>query len=276
MIRGLGRALSRFSARYVPDPFVIALLLTAVTFALAWGLTGTQPLDLLGQWGGRLAGDALTSAEGGVWRLLAFGMQMCLILVTGFALADSGPVRRLIGALARQPRTQGQAITVTAVTAMLAAWLNWGLGLIVGALLAREVARSARARGVSVHYPLLGAAGYTGLMVWHGGLSGTAPFKVTQAKDVAELLPGAGVDVIPLTQTILSPLNLTVSALLLVAVPVLLTRLSPPEGERVPFDPAAVPAEEPAPPDDRTGPAAWLERSPLLSWGLGLLALIYL
>lgn len=275
MIRSLGERFSRVAERWVPDPFAIALALTVVTFGLAWAITGTDPLRLLGFWGGRLEGDTVTPAESGLWRLIAFGMQMCLILVTGYALASTTAVRALINRIARLPRSNASAIAITAVTAMLAAWINWGLGLIVGALVARDVGRNALERGVKVHYPLIGAAGYTGLMVWHGGLSGTAPFKVTQAKDIAELLPGVQVAPIGLDQTVFSLLNLAVSLALLIAVPLILIRLAPPEDRRVPFDPALLPAEE-APPAPRGGPAGWLEGSRLLAWLIGFAALGYL
>ncbi|MCB9536312.1 MAG: short-chain fatty acid transporter [Myxococcales bacterium] len=275
-MRRLGHALSGFSARWVPDPFAIALALTLITFALAWGLTDHGPAALLGQWGGRLVGGELTGAELGFWRLLAFGMQMCLILVTGFALASTRAARAAIRWLADRPQTPGQAITLTALVAMAAAYVNWGLGLIVGALLARDVARSARRRGVHVHYPLLGAAGYTGLMVWHGGLSGTAPFKVTQAKDIAELLPGVGVGAIPLDQTVLGPLNLCIVALTLVLVPLVLTRLHPRAEDVRPIADGEGGDDEAPPPSDGEGPAAALEGSRLLAWVLGGAALIYL
>lgn len=275
MIRGLGERFARVAGRWVPDPFAIALALTVVTFGLAWAVTGTDPMTLLGFWGGRLNGDAVTPKETGLWRLIAFGMQMCLILVTGYALASTAAVRWVIDRIANLPRSNAGAIAVTAVTAMLAAWINWGLGLIVGALVARDVARTAHARGIPVHYPLVGAAGYTGLMVWHGGLSGTAPFKVTQAKDIAELLPGVEVAPIGLDQTVFSLLNLSVSVALLVAVPLILIRLSPAEDRMVPFDPAQVPVED-DPPPPREGPAGWLENSRLLAWLIGFAALWYL
>jgi short-chain fatty acids transporter len=274
-LRALGALFSRIAARWVPDPFAIALALTVLTFGLAWLITGTDPMTLLGAWGGRLDGSTVTAKETGIWRLIAFAMQMCLILVTGYALASAAAVRWIITRLAGLPRSNTGAIVVTALTAMGAAWINWGLGLIVGALVAREVARTARERGIPVHYPLIGAAGYTGLMVWHGGLSGTAPFKVTQGKDIAELLPGVQMDVIGLDATVFSGLNLIVSVALLILVPFILVRMSPPVDEMVPFDPAQVPPEEPEP-EPRSGPAGALENSRLLAWGIGAGLLVYL
>ncbi|MCB9521855.1 MAG: short-chain fatty acid transporter [Myxococcales bacterium] len=276
-MQALGQALTRLSTRWVPDPFALAILLTLLTLALAWGLTGHDPLTLLGHWGGRLDGDRLLPGEQGFWKLLAFGMQMCLILVTGFALASTRAARVATRWLADRPQTGRQAVAMTAVIAMLAALVNWGLGLIVGALMARDVGRSCQRRGVPVHYPLVAAAGYTGLMVWHGGLSGTGPFKVTQAKDIAELLPGSGLDPIPLTDTVLSSLNLGLNAALLIWVPLLLTRLVPKAPEALEALPEAM-LEVDAPPAEAppAGPAERLERAPWLAWLAGGLVLVYL
>jgi short-chain fatty acids transporter len=148
---------------------------------------------------------------------------------------------------------------------MVAALLNWGLGLIVGAILAREIARSARRRGVRIHYPLVVAAGYTGLLIWHGGLSGSAPVSVATPGHPLESLMG----VIPVRETLLSPLNLTVTLFLLVAVPTLLALMAPARDEdleEAPADEAAPPA---APTRERT-PATALEDSRLL---VGLIVL---
>ncbi len=278
MIRALGDKLSRFSSRWVPDPFVIALALTLFTLGLCMASTGKGLLELLGNWGGRLQQGKLLAGEKGLFKLLAFGMQMCLILVTGHALASSKPVRKLIDRVAHLPRTASQAVCLTAVVAMTTALLNWGLGLIVGALLARNVARAAKKRGLAVHYPILGAAGYSGLMVWHGGLSGSAPLTVTQSKDLATILGRADVAPIGLGETVLSPLNFTVNGLLLVAVPLLLSLMLPRDDDRIvqitDEQAAEAPPSDPSPSEPT--PAERLERSPVLSWLIAAMALAYL
>ena len=277
MIRRLGDVLSKLAGRYMPEPFTIALALTLVTFVVAAISTPNGVMDLLGFWGGRLDGETVVAKEKGFWMLIAFAMQMCLILVTGFALASTPLAKRAIAWLAERPRSGNQAIAGTAVIAMFAAYINWGLGLIVGALLARDMARACRRQGIPVHYPLLGAAGYSGLMVWHGGFSGSAPFKVTQAKDVAELLPGLDIGVISLEQTVLSPLNLTIALLMFVLVPLILIRMSPAAEAVRPIEPGqgGTEAEDDDADYERT-PAAAMERSPILAWVLGGAALVYL
>jgi short-chain fatty acids transporter len=240
MISDLGFRISAFFRRWMPDPFVLAILLTALTalLALFFGFS-TGPDDprpsfperavrLLDAW----------RADDGLWRFLAFGMQMCLILVTGYALAASRPVQRTIAVLADLPRSTAGAAAIVALAASLTAIVNWGMGLIVGALLAREAGRSLDRRAIAAHYPLLAAAGYTGLLVWHGGLSGSAPLSMTTLEGASKVIPptalnaleGAG---LPLSQTIFSPLNLFVTLGLVAIIPILLSRLAPRAGQPV-------------------------------------------
>ncbi|MEC8560294.1 MAG: TIGR00366 family protein, partial [Planctomycetota bacterium] len=153
MIGRLGLLLSRTIGRFTPDPFVLALGLTILTavLALVFGFRERGPdeaapvVQLFDAWWN----------DRGIWKFLLFGMQMCLILVTGFALATSGPVRRIIDRLAAVPRGTGSAAALVALIAMLVGLVNWGLGLIVGALLAHGCAGSLSRRGIRVHYPLV-------------------------------------------------------------------------------------------------------------------------
>jgi short-chain fatty acids transporter len=229
MIRRLGAWCDRIAHEYVPDPFIFAALLTFLTLILGVVLAGQTPLAMIGHWGR------------GLWELLEFGMQMALVLVTGHALAASPPVRRTIAALAGRPRTARQAVALVAFGACASSLVNWGLGLIAGALLAREVGRQAARRGIAVHYPLLAAAGYTGLMVWHGGLSGSAPLTVATPGHFLEKTIGQ----IPISSTLFSPVNLVVSLGLLAIVPALCCAMSPRrDSEMIP--PPAQPPEDPA------------------------------
>lgn len=237
MIRRLSEASAAWARRWVPDPFVLAILLTAVVFA--WAVAhGASVSSLVAVWGGKQ----------GIWKtaLMEFLVQMALVLVTGHALASTRPVRRLIEVLAQRPTTPRGAVALTAFVACAAGMINWGLALIVGALLARQVGASCRARGVRIHYPLVVAAGYSGLMVWHGGLSGSAPLKVTHASDVAAVVrdpvvvakvgelvaaragPEFADGAIPLSLTLLSPQNLTTCVLAVVLVPLLFALMAPP------------------------------------------------
>jgi short-chain fatty acids transporter len=129
--------------RVLPDPLIFAILLTVVTFALAFGLTPKAPADLVMLWGS------------GFWNLLAFSMQMAMILVTGHALASSGPVKRMLVALASSARTPGQGVMLVSFVGAVACAINWGFGLVLGAMLAREVARRVQGTDIacSLHAP---------------------------------------------------------------------------------------------------------------------------
>ena len=236
MLARLGDRLAAFFRATAPDPFAIAVLLTALTFVLVL-IFGTKDLD------GARVGLSVTdvvgfwASDGGVWKFLAFSMQMCLILVTGHAVASSPPVAKMIHALAALPRTGGQAAALVALVAASLGVFNWGLGLIGGALIARDVGRAMERRGIRVHYPVLAAAGYVGLMVWHGGLSGTAPLKVTKQSEIDSIFAGTSISLapMPLSETIFSPMNFIITGGLIVIATVVMWRLMPTHGEVQPI-----------------------------------------
>lgn len=234
VIERLGARLSRIAGRVVPDPLVLAIGLTVVVAAGAALLLldartslGDVPGRLFDGWAGGFSDPAL----------LGFALQMCLVLVTGHALALSPPVQAAIAALARVPRSAGQATMLVAAVSCVAAVIHWGLGAVVGALVAREIGRHASARGTPVHYPLLGAAAYSGLAVWHGGLSGSAPLKVAEPGHFAADVAG----VVPIGETLLSPLNLAITGGLVIAIPLLCWAMTP-------RDPAKMVPPPPLPP----------------------------
>ncbi len=272
MISRLGSLIAGVFRRTCPDPFVIAIILTLLTAGLCLIFTEVKPEALAANF----------ASSSGMWKLLLFSMQMCLVLVTGHALASSPPVARLVQALADRPGSPSQAAALVALVAALCAVINWGLGLIVGALMAREVGRSMAGKGIRVHYPLLAAAGYVGLMVWHGGLSGSAPLKVTTMKDMLEVLTpelAEQIQPIALQATIGSMSNIIITGGLVLMAPVLFALLHPRREEEIEtFTDFRVPTQIIGPADaieERESrlhlddhPATvpeWLERTPVLS-----------
>lgn len=213
MIERLGRRLSEAAERWAPDPFVLAIVLTV--FVLVMGVMTGSAVDTLP------TSDRLSLIADGwyaeLWSggLMKFAMQMCLVLITGHALAMTSSVQNLIRRVAGSVKSAPTAVLVVALVACLASLVQWGLGAIAGAFMAREVGRAFKAAGRPIHYPLLGAAGYAGFLVWHGGFSGSAPLKVAEPGHFLE----ASIGVIPISQTLLSPLNLAVTGTLLVLIP---------------------------------------------------------
>ncbi len=273
VISRVGQRLSDVAQKYVPDPFVLAIGLTFTVFLLALPRAGWNPVEVVDLWV-----DGSGNGKG-LWNLLAFSMQMCLILLTGYALAETAAVRATIRRLAAIPESTGGAAVLVSLVAMCAALINWGLGLIVGALMAREVGRIARAEGRALHYPLVCAAGYTGLAVWHGGFSGSAPLKATSAKQLNEILGAELSAKIPpmlLGDTLGSSLNLTVTVACLILIPLTLYLLSPKDPAEFSEAPdSADNAEEAASDAKPTSPAEWLNHSFLVVLFPGLLGLAW-
>lgn len=217
MIKRMGDYFSKWAEEYMPDPFLFAIVLTFVTLIMGVILTDSSASDMVKYW------------NKGFWTLLKFSMQMCLILVTGYALATTKVVRKGIDILADIPKTGGSAAALICAVAILAAYVNWGLGVIVGALMARQVAIRGYQRGIPMHYPLLGTAGYIGLACWHGGFSGSAPLLVATEK---HFLVGK-IGTIPVSETLFSPLNIVVAICLIIFLPILLKLLAPTSPEKM-------------------------------------------
>jgi short-chain fatty acids transporter len=272
MIAKLGRVLTQVFSKSAPDPFVIAIGLTIVAGVLALTLGHYDGATTVPERATAMI-DAWRGSEG-LWKFLGFGMQMCLILVTGHALAASKPISKMIGVLAGVPNSAPAAAAMVGFVAVIFGLINWGLGLIVGALFAREVAKVCAAKGIKVHGALLAAAGYMGLLVWHGGFSGSAPLKMTNETDAKDVLPAEvfeslSVSNIPLSDTLLSPMNLFVAGGLLVLVPLVLWMLTPKHDDEI----VAMTIVEPKTVDDSTGGSFpdWIERSPIVVWALALI-----
>ncbi|MFY0672721.1 MAG: short-chain fatty acid transporter [Bacteroidia bacterium] len=152
----------------------------------------------------------------GVWSLLAFTMQMVMILVLGHMIALSPFVNKLIFWLIERFNNINTATVAVVVATLLVGFLNWGLGLIFGAVIARKLGEFAAERNLKINYPLVGAAGYSGLMIWHGGLSGSAPLTVAASGHFLEDKIG----VISTSETIFSTSNLIINAVLILALAV--------------------------------------------------------
>ena len=210
----------------LPSPFAIAIVLTLVTVAMCvmfgeFGndIAGLAKLKQVGQWW-----------ENGLWNgpFMIFAMQAMIMLVLGHILTLCRPIAWLINkATATFCTSTATAAFVVTLFTVIAGWLNWGVGLIFGAIFARKVAEYAVAHNVRLNYPIIGACGYVGLMVWHGGLSGSSMFKISEPGHLAEMMDGlmdpaaiaALPNAIPYSETVFTSMNLTVTLALLILLP---------------------------------------------------------
>lgn len=194
----------------IPDPLILALGLTILTLILSL-IYGSNPRPGIAGFA-----DVLSYWTQGFWDLLAFSMQMVLILMLGYMLALSPVVDRFSSGLARLSNKPVQGAVLVVLVAVVVGLINWGLALVLGAVLVRKIAIQAKKNGSPINYPLMGAAAYVCMMVWHGGLSGSAPLSVASAGHFLEEKTG----IIPLSETTFSTMNLTAAAIILVLLPV--------------------------------------------------------
>ena len=257
MFRKLADLSNAIVSRWLPDPFLFVALLTMGIFALGIAATPSTPLQMLEHWGG------------GFWNLLSFAMQMAMVLVTGHVRASTALFKRMLSALAGSVRTAGGAILLVTFVALVASWINWGFGLVIGAIFAKELAR----RVPRVDYPLLIASAYSGFVIWHAGLSGSVPLTIATPGHFLEKTMG----LIPTGQTLFAAYTLVPVVLLLALVP-LVNRAMLNREHPVVIDPAileeadrlaAAPVPAPHTPAERLENAHWV------SWVVGLLGLAY-
>ncbi len=217
-LSGLMRPVNSVVERYIPSSLVFAIVLTFVVAVLALFLTEAGPVDVVRGWGEGLSG------------LLEFMTQMALILLLGHTLANTGPVRRLLTRLGGLPKTALQAYLFVFLVAGVASLITWGLGLVVGVLVAVEVARQGREKGLTLHFPMLVAAGYSGYVIWHMGYSGSGTLAAaTEGSFVAEQLGRT----VPISDTTFAWWNLVTIVVTLLVVGAGLALVAPRPGDRM-------------------------------------------
>jgi short-chain fatty acids transporter len=195
--RALGAGLSRFTERWVPDSWVVCMILTTIALALAIFGAGAGVEESILAWGE------------GVWVLLGLAMQFTIAMVAAHACVASRPVFRLFDRLAAipDPERPVQAIVLAALFSLVTAYLNWALCLVACALFVPFICR----RNPNVDVRVLVAASYIGLgTIWHGGLSGSAPLILATPGNPL-LVPGVGEPVVdrlyPVTETLFNVFN---------------------------------------------------------------------
>jgi short-chain fatty acids transporter len=245
----VGLGLARWSERWFPDPLIFALLGIVVVF-----VTGL----LLHQSPAKLA------IQGGknFWTLVPFTMPMVMIIIGGYVVASTPIVYRIIRALAGIPKTPRGAVALVALLSMLASLIHWGLSLIIGGLLVRELAH--RVKGLD--YRAAGAAAFLGLgAVWAMGLTSSAAMMMATKSTIPPTLFSIS-GLIPLTQTLFLWPSIATTAIL-IALSVLIAYLSTPSPENartaesygIEYEPIRSSLEV------QSKPGEWLEYSPLLT-----------
>jgi short-chain fatty acids transporter len=221
MLRQLTRVCVRYAERYIPNPYLYAVILTFITVVAALIWTPSNPGKVIDAW------------YKGIWEILAFALQMALVLVTGVTLADAPFVKRLLRALASLPAHQAGAAITVFLAAAIGSWLNWGFGLVVGALVAREIAKRLR----EVDFSFLVAAAYMGFMVWASGLSSSIALATATSGNALNIVEKVTGHVAGFDETIFTAYNLVPVVLLLIVVPLALRFMGPHAADMKKVDP---------------------------------------
>jgi short-chain fatty acids transporter len=261
-MRSIVAGLVRVFERLLPDPFLFAVLLTILTAVLAALFAPHNSVrEILSAW------------YGGIFDILTFAFEMILILVTGYALANSGPVRHLLQSIALLARTPRRAIVLMVFVSSVACWLNWGFGLVVAALLAREIAKKIR-----VDFGWLVAGAYSGFLVWACGLSSSIALAQATPGSALNLVQKFTGNSVPLSQSLFTPFNLVPVLLLMIAMPLIYAAMQPADADVIAADTERLHAEDAVPVRAQAGPtfASRLENAWILNLLLVLAGALYL
>ena len=249
--------------RYMPDPFVLAIGLTALTTVLALLIAPKGSPTLI-----------VTSWYGGIFAILGFAFQMILILATGHALAHAPVIARLLRRLVSLARTPNQAVVLTFLVAAAASLLNWGFGLVIGAILAREVARQVR-----VDFGWLVAAACSGFAIWASGISSSIALTQATHGNALNIVEKVTGQLLPLSDTVFATFNWLPTLLIVLIMPIVFIAIRPADNDVTVFVPEP---EAPAPaPDMSNSIARRMDRSPigslfLLAAGLAVVLVLWL
>lgn len=257
MFQFLTNASVQLVNKYLPSPFVFSIILTFIALIAGMLLTGQNVLEMAGHWGNSL------------WSLHSFAMQMALILVTGYAFANAPIIQRFLDHLASKVTSPAMAIVISTLVGLAGSWINWGFGLVVGAIFAKSLARKV----ANVDYPLLVAAAYSGFVIWHGGFSGSIPLTLSSGgENLQKLSGGVLTEAVPLSQTIFASYNLIILIALIIILPIV-NRLMHPKNPTT-VDPSLIKIEAVVAPEKNT-PSQKLDDSRVVAWVLVAFAVLY-
>ena len=214
--------------RLMPDPYVFAVILTVLAALLAFLLApDASPRNIASAW------------YAGIFQIFTFAFQMVMMLVTGYALASAPVIATGLSRLASIPQDSKSAISLTVFVSLLASWMNWGLGLVVSALLAREIAKR-----MQIDFGWLVAAAYTGFVISTEGLSGSIALSQATHGSALNIVERVTGQLTPLSQTVFTRFNLIPIVILFVVLPLVFRYLGPNSANCQVADPERLRAED--------------------------------
>lgn len=204
--------------KYLPDPFVFAILLTLLTMMMAVLIEKMPPIEVIDSWGD------------GFWGLLSFTTQMAVILILGYVLATAPLTDKLLDKIVDRVEKPKTAIIIATLVGGIGSYLNWGFGLVIGGIIAKKLALKVK----GVHYPLIIAAAYSGFTMYGLGFSASIPVLISTKGHPMEAMMG----IIPLKDTIFSVPMLLTALVTIITLPIMNSFLHPKAADVVEIDPS--------------------------------------
>ncbi|WP_447507940.1 short-chain fatty acid transporter [Acinetobacter lactucae] len=253
--------ISDWSEKWFPDSYIFALLGVIIVSIAALGI-------------GAPIHDVATSFGNGFWSLIPFTLQMTMLIIVGYVVSVSKPVKFLIQKMARIPNSGRGAIVLVATVSLLISLVNWAVSTILTALL---VIALAKRKELNMDYRAAAAAAIIGMgATWALGISSSAAQlqanKISLPESIYNLT-----GVIPFTETIFLWQSIAMT-IILVIVSIAIAYWSAPKGNNVKtIDSFDVQFEEDKPHEEEsTRPGDWLENSPILTIIVVALGLIWM
>lgn len=251
---------SHWSTRWVPDSMIFVLGLTVLIYLMAWGLTKHGPVELIHDW------------VKGFWVLLTFSMQMCILMISGFTVADSKLIRKGISWLVSLPKTRESVIVMYSLILGVLWWMHWGIGMMTSIIMGRELAIAKR--GLGIDYRLLAAISYVAIICTNGP-SMAAQLLVATPGHFMEKVVG----VVPISLTTFDIHLLVTNAILMISLPILLLWIAPKKEDAIEISDALV-AEFSQKPEEKAAadltPADRWDRSKFLPYVIGIAGLYWI
>jgi short-chain fatty acids transporter len=215
--------------RVMPDPFVIVILLTVMVacLALIFAPKGTPEVILSGWYKG-------------IFGIFTFAFQMVLVLVTGYALASAPLIKAGLRSVSRLAVGPVSAVLLVFGVGAVATFLNWGFGLVIGALLSKQVARQ-----VKVDFAWLVAAAYSSWVLWaFTGMSSSIALSIASPGNPLNIVEKHTHAAVPLSQTVFTNWNLLGGVAAMILIPIVFILMRPAEKDVIAADAKLLEAEE--------------------------------
>jgi len=201
-------------AKWMPDAFLFAVLLTFLTIILAYLFTDSSTKTIFDGW---------LDGYGG---LMTFAFQVAWMMTLAMTLINAPGVHGWIVWLAKRFKSPAIAYAAIFVVGSIACWINVYAGVVVAAVFARTIAEEVE----NTHFPMVAGAAYSGFIVWHNGLGGSIPLIINTPGNKFEKMMGG---LVSTDQTIFSTMNITISVALLVVIGIAFYLMAPRKGSKI-------------------------------------------